>query len=76
MTHVVIKRDAGLRYVDVWETEADWLRFRDDHVEPAVGQVLASIGIPHDHSLVSVEDIEVIDVWLGEHQVSSALAGA
>lgn len=63
--HIVIKRDGGLRYVDVWEDEASWLAFRDAHVEPAVDKVLASYGIPHDHSMVTTEPIDVIDVWTG-----------
>jgi len=66
VAHVVIKRDAGLRYVDVWDTEADWERFRVSHIEPAVDEVLASYGIPHDHSLVTTEAIDVIDVWCGD----------
>jgi hypothetical protein len=24
ISHVVIEREDGLRYIDVWETEADW----------------------------------------------------
>lgn len=65
VAHLVIKRDAGLRYIDVWDTQADWHRFRDERVEPAVGEVLASMGIPHDHSMVTFEDIDVIDAWVG-----------
>ena len=72
IAHIVITRDAGLRYVDVWETEGDWQQYRDDHVEPAVAEVLASFGFPHDHSMVVTEQVEVIDVWLGE---SSAKVG-
>ena len=34
IAHVVIEREAGLRYVDVWETEADWDRFRDERSSP------------------------------------------
>lgn len=63
--HIVIKRDGGLRYLDVWTDEASWVAFRDSHVEPAVDQVLASYGIPHDHSVVTTETIDVIDVWCG-----------
>jgi hypothetical protein len=63
--HLVIKRDGGLRYIDVWDDEASWLAFRDGSVDPAVDQVLASYGIPHDHSMVTTEPIEVVDVWLG-----------
>jgi hypothetical protein len=72
ISHVAIKkRGGGLRYVDVWETQADWQRFRDEVVEPTVGAVLASHGIPHDHSLVVFEDIEVIDAWVGEVPVTA-----
>jgi hypothetical protein len=63
--HIVIKRDAGLRYVDVWDDEASWVAFRDAHIEPAVDRVLASYGIKHDHSLVTTEPIDVLDVWFG-----------
>lgn len=62
LAHLVIKREGGLRYLDVWDSEASWLTFHDAHVEPAVDQVLNSYGIPHDHSLVTTEPIEVIDV--------------
>lgn len=65
VAHIVIKHEGGLRYVDVWDTEAEWETFRDAHVEPAVDTVLASFGIPHDHSLVRTESVEVIDVWCG-----------
>jgi hypothetical protein len=65
VAHVVIKREGGLRYVDVWASEAAWEQFRVAHVEPAVDEVLASYGIPHDHSLVTTEAVEVIDVWCG-----------
>ena len=44
VAHVVLTRDGGLRYVDVWETQADWERFRDEEVEPAVDAVLSAIG--------------------------------
>ena len=64
--HIVIKRDGGLRYVDVWDDEASWLAFRDQHAEPAVDKVLASYGIPHDESLVTTELIDVVDVWHGK----------
>lgn len=64
ISHVAIKRPGGLRYVDVWESQADWERFRDECVDPAVGAVLAGYGIPHDHSRVSFEDIEVVDAWV------------
>jgi len=66
VAHVVLTRDGGLRYVDVWETQADWERFRDEEVEPAVDAVLSAIGLPHDHSLVHTEEVTIVDAWLGD----------
>jgi hypothetical protein len=65
IAHVVIRRPQGLRYVDVWERREDWERFRFDRVEPAVSKVLAGYGIPHDESLTSTEEVDVIHAWLG-----------
>ena len=65
VSHLAVKRDGGLRYIDIWAAKEDWERFRDDTVEPAVSEVLASYGIPHDHSLVDFEELVVVDTWLG-----------
>jgi hypothetical protein len=66
VAHVVLTREGGLRYVDVWETKADWERFRDQEVEPTVDAVLSAIGLPHDHSLVHTEEVTIVDAWLGD----------
>lgn len=65
ITHVVADHDDGLRYIDVWESEEAWTAFRDEQVEPVVAEVLASCGIPHDHSLVRFEPLQLVDVWRG-----------
>ena len=65
ITHLAIRRDGGLRYVDVWDTEEQYRQFMDETVEPVVTEVLAGYGIPHDHSMVTTEEVDVIDVWLG-----------
>ena len=65
IVHVAMKREQGLRYVDVWESEADWDRFRTEQVEPAVAAALARRNIPMDPSLVDTQPIDVIDTWLG-----------
>jgi hypothetical protein len=71
ITHVVMQREGGLRYIDVWETEAQWQTFMDEVGEPVVEQVLAGYGLPHDHSLVHLEEIQVIDVWQGAPSASA-----
>jgi hypothetical protein len=63
ISHVAIVREGGLRYVDVWATEADWIRFRDECVGPAVGKVRAEHGITNDEWLATHEEVDVIDVW-------------
>jgi hypothetical protein len=49
----------------VWDSEDDWEKFRTACVDPAVDAVLESLGLPHDHSLVKTERVEVVDVWTG-----------
>lgn len=66
ISHVAFVHDGGLRYVDVWETEEAWARFRDEQVEPAVDHVLDGFGIPHEHSMVTFEPVDLVDVWLCE----------
>jgi hypothetical protein len=66
VAHLALKREGGLRYVDVWDTREDWERFRVERVEPTVTDVLAGHGIPHDELQVHTEDVEVIDTWLGD----------
>ena len=65
VAHIVVQREGGLRYIDVWDTEADWKRFHDEKVDPAVIEVLASYGITPDPSMVQFEEIDVVDTWLG-----------
>jgi len=65
IAHLVLRQPTGLRYIDVWDTQADWDRFREAQVEPAVERVLAGYGIPHDHAMVHIEPIDVIHAWLG-----------
>jgi len=65
IAHIAFEHGPGLRYVDVWETEADWDRFREECVEPTVDEVLAGYGIPHDHSVVTIDAVKVVDAWLG-----------
>jgi len=66
VAHVALQREAGLRYVDVWDTQEQWEQFREERLEPAVEAVLASHGLPHDHSQVTVTEFAVVDAWIGE----------
>ena len=63
ISHVAIVREGGLRYLDVWATESDWIRFRDQCVGPALDKVRAAHGLTNDEWLATHEEVEVIDVW-------------
>jgi len=65
ISHVVIRQPTGLRYVDVWRSQAEWERFRVERVDPVVTRVLAGYGIPHDESQTHMEEVDVIDTWIG-----------
>lgn len=65
IAHLVIRQDAGLRYIDVWDTQADWERFRDERVTPAVQRMMAAHGLPAPTSPAPNQSIEVIDTWVG-----------
>ena len=66
VSHVAVPLEGGgLRYLDVWDTAADWERFRDEVADPIVGEVLAARGLPHDESLTRFEELAPIDVWVG-----------
>lgn len=66
ISHVVIELEAGLRYVDVWASFEDWERFRVEHVEPCVSEVLKEHGLPHDHDQVTISEVDVLATWVGE----------
>ncbi len=66
VTHLAIRRDTGLRYIDVWETEADWERFCDERVSPAVQKMMSTYGIAQPTGPFPLEVIEVIDAMVGQ----------
>ena len=43
IVHLAIERpEGGLRYFDVWESEADWDRFAEERLHPVVHPILSS----------------------------------
>lgn len=64
IVHLTIKRpEGGLRHIDVWESQEDWVRFRDERSDPAVDEVLAAAGIPGRPGQPVEQEMDVIDVW-------------
>jgi hypothetical protein len=65
VAHLVLRQEHGLRYIDVWDTEGDWRRFRDGSLKPAVARMMASHGITPPATPPPEQPIEVIDTWVG-----------
>lgn len=52
----------GLRHLNVWESKEDWDRFQREQVAPAVGKVLASMGITEPAPPPAPRELDLIDV--------------
>lgn len=64
LVQLVAKRaeGGGLRHFNVWESKEDWERFREERVDPAVANVLATLGVMEAPPPPSVEEMDLIDV--------------
>lgn len=60
LLHLCVRReDGGLRYIDVWESEAACARAFDERIHPAVYAVFQEIGFRPDAE-PSVERLDVV----------------
>jgi hypothetical protein len=64
IAHLVLRQDGGLRYIDVWDSQADWERFRDERVNPAVRKMMAAHGITPPAAPLPQHDIDVVHAWV------------
>jgi len=64
IVHLVVKSDGGLRHTTVWESQADWERFRDGRLQPAVAKALTAAGFAHLPPPPTVHELDVVDVVL------------
>ncbi len=65
IVHLVVQTEGGLRHTTVWESQADWERFRDGRLQPAVNKVLTAAGFPHLPPPPVVQELHVVDVVTG-----------
>ena len=60
---VVSKAETGgLRHLMVWESREQWERFQAERVGPAVGKVLAGMGITEAPERPLITELDLIDV--------------
>jgi hypothetical protein len=64
VAHIVMRRDDGLRMVEVWESEQAWQTFHDEMLWPALSAVLAGVGVQPDPTQAVREAVDVVDVWV------------
>ncbi len=66
VVHLAVERpEGGLRYIDVWESEADWDRFVEDRLHPIVHGLLAEVfgdDLPPEPPQTA---LSVVHAWLG-----------
>jgi hypothetical protein len=66
ITHIAIeRREGGLRYIDIWESENEWNHFRDERLHPVVHPLLGEIfgdQLPPEPELTP---LAVIHTWRG-----------
>jgi hypothetical protein len=61
----VVRPEGGLRYIDVWESEQEWNRFRDERLHPVVHPLLGEIfgdQLPPEPELTP---LAVVHAWRG-----------
>jgi hypothetical protein len=66
IAHLAWRIETGLRYVDVWQSEADHNAFVEDRLHPVVGSVLQeTLGFVPPEPVHTV--LDVIDAWTERH---------
>jgi hypothetical protein len=64
VAHIAVERpEGGLRYIDVWESEADWDRFAEDRLHPVVHGLLNEIFGDQLPPEPERKSLAVIHVW-------------
>ncbi len=65
VAHLALRQQGGLRYIDVWESQADWERFRDEDLNPIVLKTMERHGIERPSVPIPMESIDVVHAWVG-----------
>ena len=65
VVHLVLKRDHGLRHIEVWDSKDDWESFRQERVDPALEKVFAAAGFAERPPRPVEQEMEVVDIRTG-----------
>ncbi len=61
LLQLVVKREDGLRHINVWESRQQWERFQEERIAPAVGKVLAAAGMTERPPRPEVREMQLVD---------------
>lgn len=62
--HMCVEReDGGLRYIELWESKEDWVRFQEERLHPVVNPVLARVGFTERPPEPEVRRLTVHHHW-------------
>jgi len=65
IAHIAYRTEAGLRYLDVWNSEDEYKAFVEDRLHPAVHAVLSEkLGFVPPEPPIAV--LDVVHVWTAE----------
>jgi|ERR1022692_1470956 hypothetical protein len=66
IAHLAYRTETGLRYLDIWQTEADWNAFQHDRLHPVVHPLLQEMlgFVPPEPPRTA---LDLVDVWIAEH---------
>jgi hypothetical protein len=62
VAHIAYRSGEGLRYLEVWESKADWDAFVERRLHPVIDEVVtAALGFRPPEP--PVEFLEIVDAW-------------
>ena len=64
IAHLVLRQEAGLRYIDVWDSERDWETFRDERLNPVVRAMMSDHGITPPSTPPPQQVVDVVHAWV------------
>lgn len=65
IVHLAVKHEGGLRYIDVWESQAAWQRFVDERLHPVLHGLLHDVfgdAMPPEPPQTAMD---VVHAWIG-----------
>ena len=64
LVHLAVERpEGGLRYFDVWESEEDWDRFREERLHPVVHPLLRQVFGDQLPPEPEITPLSVVQLW-------------